>query len=58
MSRRRRRHGCGADGVGCPSPPAPLERRGKESTMIALSLRYARYAVSILGTVGFGVHIN
>jgi hypothetical protein len=31
---------------------------GKETAMLGLSLRYARYALSILGSVGFGIHFN
>jgi hypothetical protein len=30
----------------------------KEHTMIKLALRYARYALSALATIGFGISLN
>ena len=33
-------------------------RRMKARLMIAFTLRYARYAASILSSVGFGTHLN
>jgi hypothetical protein len=33
-------------------------KKGKEYTMIKLALRYARYALSALATIGFGLTSN
>ena len=34
--------------------PAARRKLGKEGTMIRLTLRYARYALTTLSTIGFG----
>jgi hypothetical protein len=36
----------------------PPGRRGTEEQMLKLTLRYARYALSALGSVGFGLSLN
>ncbi len=34
------------------------KKQGKEYSMIKLALRYARYALSALATIGFGIDLN
>jgi len=37
---------------------APIGRYGKETEMFKLTIRYTRYALAALGSVGFGIALN